>query len=179
MRLWTLHPKYLDQKGLVACWREGLLAQAVFGKSGPYSHHPQLERFASVQEISFYLVHIYAEAQKRGYNFNYANIQHPNYQFLLSIEVSLGQVVTEAYRLDQKIKERGGTPRENITLDYPLGLEVHPMFSVNLTDATKASWEKSAGVAPGIVFTIVQTASRRLNQPVEVLHQTLRKGYPK
>lgn len=29
MRLWTLHPKYLDPKGLVALWRETLLAQRV------------------------------------------------------------------------------------------------------------------------------------------------------
>jgi hypothetical protein len=29
MRLWTLHPRYLDSQGLVALWREGLLAQAV------------------------------------------------------------------------------------------------------------------------------------------------------
>ena len=29
MRLWSLHPRYLDAKGLVALWREGLLAQAV------------------------------------------------------------------------------------------------------------------------------------------------------
>ena len=27
MRLWTLHPKYLDAAGLVALWREALLAQ--------------------------------------------------------------------------------------------------------------------------------------------------------
>ena len=29
MRLWSLHPRYLDAKGLVALWREALLAQAV------------------------------------------------------------------------------------------------------------------------------------------------------
>ncbi len=29
MRLWTLHPKYLDPRGLVALWREALFAQAV------------------------------------------------------------------------------------------------------------------------------------------------------
>ena len=29
MRLWTLHPKYLDGVGLVALWREALLARAV------------------------------------------------------------------------------------------------------------------------------------------------------
>jgi len=39
MRLWSLHPRYLDAKGLVALWREGLLAQKVL---------------AAVPSISFY-----------------------------------------------------------------------------------------------------------------------------
>ena len=39
-------PKYLDQKGLVALWREGLLAQAVLrGATTGYQNHPQLQRF--------------------------------------------------------------------------------------------------------------------------------------
>ena len=29
MRLWSIHPKYLGTKGLVALWREALLAQKV------------------------------------------------------------------------------------------------------------------------------------------------------
>ncbi len=29
MRIWSLHPKYLDRQGLLACWRETLLAQKV------------------------------------------------------------------------------------------------------------------------------------------------------
>ena len=29
MRLWSIHPKYLDRQGLLAVWREGLLAQKV------------------------------------------------------------------------------------------------------------------------------------------------------
>ena len=46
MRLWTLHPKYLDARGLVALWREGLLARAVLrGATRGYRHHPQLHRF--------------------------------------------------------------------------------------------------------------------------------------
>ena len=46
MRLWTLHPKYLDARGLVALWRESLLAQAVLaGRTRGYRSHPQLERF--------------------------------------------------------------------------------------------------------------------------------------
>jgi len=37
MRLWTIHPKYLDAKGLVALWRETLLAKHVLeGKTPGY-----------------------------------------------------------------------------------------------------------------------------------------------
>jgi len=46
MRLWSLHPAYLDARGLGALWREGLLAQAVLrGKTRGYRSHPQLERW--------------------------------------------------------------------------------------------------------------------------------------
>ena len=46
MRLWTLHPKYLDARDLVALLREALLAQAVLGRqTGGYTRHPQLIRF--------------------------------------------------------------------------------------------------------------------------------------
>lgn len=46
MRLWTIHPKYLDTRGLTALWREALLARKVLkGLTIGYRHHPQLERF--------------------------------------------------------------------------------------------------------------------------------------
>jgi hypothetical protein len=46
MRLWSLHPKYLDRAGLLAVWREGLLAQQVLmGNTKGYKNHPQLNRF--------------------------------------------------------------------------------------------------------------------------------------
>ena len=51
MRLWTVHPRYLDAKGLVAAWREALLAQAVLvGVTRGYRQHPQLIRFSSHPE---------------------------------------------------------------------------------------------------------------------------------
>ena len=61
MRLWSLHPKYLDARGLVALWREALLAQAVLrGETRGYRHHPQLARFDDVGAIAQYLslIHI-------------------------------------------------------------------------------------------------------------------------
>src|SRR5579862_7847425 len=75
MRLWSLHPKHLDAKGLVALWREGLLARAVLrGKTAGYRRHPQLERFrrcpAPVAAVDAYLREVLREAAARGYDFN-------------------------------------------------------------------------------------------------------------
>ena len=75
MRLWSLHPSYLDARGLVALWRETLLAQAVLcGKPGGDTHHPQLERFRAQRDpaaaVAAYLVHVHAEAERRGYSFD-------------------------------------------------------------------------------------------------------------
>jgi Pyrimidine dimer DNA glycosylase len=75
VRLWTLHPRYLDPQGLVAVWREALLAQAVLrGRTKGYRHHPQLDRFRSHaaprSAINAYLAAILAEAERRGYSFD-------------------------------------------------------------------------------------------------------------
>lgn len=75
MRLWTLHPRYLDPQGLVALWREALLAQAVLrGRTRGYKHHPQLERFAAHPSprlaVNAYLDAVHAEATRRGYAFD-------------------------------------------------------------------------------------------------------------
>ena len=75
MRLWSIHPCYLDAKGLVALWREGLLAQNVLiGNTKGYKNHPQLIRFKNTNNplgaIACYLRDVVDEADKRGYNFN-------------------------------------------------------------------------------------------------------------
>jgi len=75
MRLWSLHPRYLDSRGLVALWREALLAQAVLrGRTRGYTHHPQLLRFKQtrnpIQAITSYLQTVHDEAIVRGYKFD-------------------------------------------------------------------------------------------------------------
>lgn len=75
MRLWTVHPKYLDPVGLVAVWREALLARAVLrGETQGYRHHPQLARFRAhpqpVGAVNLYLRAVYQEALERGYQFD-------------------------------------------------------------------------------------------------------------
>src|SRR5580700_7445458 len=79
MRLWSLHPSLLDQKGLVALWREALLAQKVLqGKTKGYRFHPQLARFQQertpLTTISAYLWAIHDEASQRGYSFDVSKI---------------------------------------------------------------------------------------------------------
>ena len=74
MRIWTLHPRYLDWRGLIAVWREGLLAQAVLrGRTRGYRRHPQLVRFRGQKNplgaIASYLRAVQAEAAARGYAF--------------------------------------------------------------------------------------------------------------
>src|ERR1051325_5757188 len=79
LRLWTLHPKHLDAKGLVALWREALLAQKVLrGATKGYRHHPQLRRFAAAPDplaaLAAYLTAVHAEAMRRGYDFDASKI---------------------------------------------------------------------------------------------------------
>jgi hypothetical protein len=58
MRLWSIHPKYLDSKGLVALWRESLLALKVLeGNTKGYKNHSQLNRFKQkpIESLKNYL----------------------------------------------------------------------------------------------------------------------------
>jgi hypothetical protein len=90
MRLWSLHPKYLDAKGIVALWREALLAKNVLeGKTKGYKHHPQLDRFKSYKEplraINAFLTCVFLESQTRGYLFDKSKIDMVEDKMLISV----------------------------------------------------------------------------------------------
>ena len=109
MRLWSLHPKYLDPQGLVALWREGLLARAVLrGQTRGYTHHPQLERFRAHPHprlaINSYLAAIHDEATSRGYDFDRSKIGPV--RAVQCIPVSVGQVAHEWQHLRRKLADR-------------------------------------------------------------------------
>jgi hypothetical protein len=98
MRIWSIHPKYLDTKGLVALWREALLAKHVLeGKTKGYKNHPQLKRFNAannpVNSINQYLGIVYGEALKRGFNFDRKKIKR-NYD-QVKLTVTKGQLKFE------------------------------------------------------------------------------------
>ena len=143
MRLWSLHPQYLDPQGLVALWREALLARAVLcGNTRGYRNHPQLERFASQSAprsaISSYLAGVHAEAAARGYSFDRCKIgpgRIPGPLF-----VTAGQVEYEWHHLLHKLAVRNPALHERWrTVRTP---ECHPLFRVR--PGAIEPWERVA-----------------------------------
>ena len=109
MRLWSLHPRHLDPQGLVALWREALLAQAVLrGRTKGYRHHPQLQRFrahaAPRSAINAYLAEVHAEATRRGYSFDCRKIGPV--RRIARMPVTNGQVAYEWRHLMKKLARR-------------------------------------------------------------------------
>jgi len=110
MRLWSLHPSSLDRIALVACWREGLLAQRVLtGTTRGYTQHPQLVRFRAVAEpldaIGHYLGTLRAEARARGYSFDGSRILRSDAAGP-GIPVTTGQLGFELTHLRSKVTVR-------------------------------------------------------------------------
>ena len=111
MRIWSVHPKYLDAKGLVAAWREGLLAQKVLaGKTKGYRHHPQLLRFKNqknpLAKLGTYLMVLVQEAMKRNYQFDESKILRRSRGDAPSIPVTRAQLRYETQHLLDKLKVR-------------------------------------------------------------------------
>ena len=111
MRLWTINFKYLDAKGLVALWREALLAKNVLaGLTKGYKNHPQLDRFYAhknaLEAINAYLAEVYAQACARGYKFDAAKAGEFDERNLVKINVSHGQIEYEFAFLQKKLKSR-------------------------------------------------------------------------
>jgi hypothetical protein len=142
MRLWTLHPKYLDARGLVALWREALLAQAVLkGQTRGYKCHPQLIRFRSSHSpagaISSYLQAVHAEAAQRGYSFDLRKIGTVG--FVGTIMATQGQLDHEWAHLKAKLQVRA--PLWLAGLKFLSSPETHPLFYI--VPGPAEEWEGS------------------------------------
>ena len=139
--MWSLHPSYLDARGLVACWRESLLAKAVLsGQARGYRHHPQLERFRlhpqPLRAINQYLSGIYEEASHRAYVFDGTKIGPK--RAARRIPVTSGQARYELLHLKRKLWKRDR--RRYLLLQDVSTPALHPMF--RMVPGGKASWER-------------------------------------
>ena len=146
MRLWSLHPKYLDPPGLVALWREALLAKAVLrGQTRGYTRHPQLERFKAHPHprsaINSYLAAVHAEATDRGYAFDRSKIGPV--RAIQPIPVSSGQLACEWLHLQSKLSVR--SPAVLAQWSDELTPACHPLFHPQ--PGPVASWERVSGGA--------------------------------
>jgi hypothetical protein len=140
MRLWSIHPSYLDSKGLVALWREGLLAKKVLeGNTKGYVNHPQLVRFRQSKDplkaINSYLEAVLEEATKRGYVFDITKIETGH--TCPQIAVNDGQIAHEVKHLKSKLQIRDPQRLKEIP---KLKVKLHPLFK--LVKGPLEEWEK-------------------------------------
>ena len=146
MRLWSVHPKYLDARGLVALWREALLAQAVLrGRTKGYLHHPQLQRFRAqpspLGAIADYLRSVHAEAVSRGYSFAARRISPARGSDVIA--VTRGQMMHEWSHLMAKLAIRD--PELHGRFRHVARPQSHPSFRIVSGDVE--TWEKRLGTA--------------------------------
>lgn len=139
MRIWSIHPQYLDPQGLVALWREGLLAQKVLrGETKGYTKHPQLHRFHQTPDptaaIQSYLYYVWLEAKSREYKFDRSKISKPEREH--RIVVPTGQLEYEREHLLKKITAR--SPKHLKSLPQS-NWQAHPL--VKIIPGGIATWE--------------------------------------
>ncbi len=142
MRLWSVHPRYLDRQALIGCWRESLLAQSVLNKSaGGYANHPQLQRFRAAADpaaaIGDYLTTLADEASTRGYRFDRAKIIATSL-LPCQLELTRGQLDYEWQHLMAKLGIRSPQLAARwAKIDHP---DPNPLFK--LVAGPVATWEK-------------------------------------
>lgn len=140
MRIWSIHPKYLDRLGLIALWRETLLAKSILeGKTKGYKNHPQLDRFKKADNpiscINQYLTAVYQEAVKRGYNFDKNKIRWNFKPTILT--VTTGQLNYEMSHLLKKLKIRDIAKYNELI--GKTKIDPHPIFKP--VEGTIEVWE--------------------------------------
>ena len=145
MRLWSIHPTQLDRIGLVAGWREALLAQQVLsGNTRGYRHHPQLARFNASPDplgsVAAFLLDLAREADRRGYRFDRTRIRY-DAAGLASIPVTEGQLGYEWTLLLAKLDGRDPDVAARLREQSP---SAHPLFVV--VPGPVEPWE----VVPGV-----------------------------
>jgi hypothetical protein len=142
LRLWSIHPKHLDRKGLVALWREGLLAKKVLeGKTNGYKNHPQLIRFKNFKNpilaINSYLTQVYLEGKRRNFNFKKEKIKIIFKRSIIPIKQ--GQIIYEYNHLLKKLSKRDKKTYQNLVNTRNVFL--NPVF-YKVKGNDKEFWEK-------------------------------------
>jgi hypothetical protein len=145
MRLWSIHPKYLDWVGLGALWRESLLAREVLrGNTKGWKNHPQLNRLKTHETpllaIEYYLQIIFEESLKRGYKYNSTKIRSELTK-VKKTNITLGQLKYEFKLLMIRTEKRTPDWYEKLIKMEISNPEPHPLFIVE--EGKPELWEIS------------------------------------
>jgi hypothetical protein len=143
VRLWSIHPQYLDRIGLVALWRESLLAQKVLqGETKGYRRHPQLIRFRNhphpQRAIAHYLIEVWKEGHRRGYRFNKAKIDARGSLTIQKVPITTGQLRYELQWLCTKVQWRDPSTYQRLLAVK--AIECHPSFEA--IEGAIETWEQ-------------------------------------
>ena len=143
IRIWSINLRWLDNIGLVALWRESLLARTVLeGKTKGYVNHPQLIRFRSCSNppkaINTYLLHVFSEASARGFSFDKTKINNAEVDEKIRLPINQGQLDYELMLLKYKLAHRSPEAYEKIK-DLEEG-EPNALFTSRSGPAE--SWER-------------------------------------
>src|SRR6185436_12815506 len=129
----------LDAQGLVALWREALLARAVLrGLTRGYRHHPQLDRFREHgtprSAINAYLRAVHDESLQRSYRFDTTKVGPVRSS--ATIVATSGQLDYEWEHLLRKLRERSPDDHRRLKRFRP---QPHPLFTI--VEGPVAAWE--------------------------------------
>lgn len=141
VRLWSVHPRYLDPAGLCGLWREALLAQAVVGgeKKG-YRRHPQARRVLEERDprgaIRSYLRGVWEEGCRRGYRLDPRRIAWWDREARMT--VPRGQLEYELVLLAVKLEARAPCLAGRL----PSLEDVLPHPALDVAEGGLAWWER-------------------------------------
>ena len=143
MRVWTIHPRYLDRKELRLSWSSGLKALKVLSQPKIYNRFQSgLSVFRTQSEPLFaltsYLLEIAKEGKRRGMDMDVSNLPKLPKDFRLKIPVSVQRVrsdrqllIKHLARIGKKHVEKFESMRASLT---------HPLFFLH-TDDKPGAWE--------------------------------------
>lgn len=133
MSLWTVHPKYLDKQGLIALWREGLLAQkSLNGELDIELNNQVWQQFKNsenpLKAIGTYLSFIASEGARRGYKLGHEKIIYPNFDDN-KFDIRPQDLIFEMKHLRDKLKLRDKNKWHEV--NQVEQVEPNPAFRLN------------------------------------------------
>lgn len=147
MRLWSIHPKYLDNRSLMVFWNDAILAKSsILGKIDFHSPHFQRFKYIDNKEhvLNVYMKEIFLEGSKRNLNFDKNQIEDIFLLPLLTsdlIDLTYGQLKFEFELLVDKFKSTNNNEALEFLMNSYIKDDQIESLVFHLTDGPMESWD--------------------------------------